>query len=775
MGYKAPMSRSILLLALLACSREKPTPVEEDTPPAHTGEPDSGGDSTPEDTAPDTPDPCADAAWPALRINELVAANLESWTDAAGDTPDWIELANRSGAAVDLDGWTLVNTAADAWTFAPLSLEAGALLLVLASGLDSQGDPALGEEVHAGIKLDAEDPELRLVAPDGCVWDEAAPDRLYGDVSYGRPDDTVFEYYIEPTPGAENTTESRPAFAQTPILSPDPGFYDADVSVTVSSTEAGATLRYTLTGDEPSEEDALYAAPFTVVGGDQPAVVRARAWVDGLWPSRTASATYSEDASIPALGMYVISLIADPEDLFSDERGIYAFGLDDYEHSYPYFGANFWEEWERPVRVQVWSPEGDRVLDQDAGLSIHGGYTRAFDQKSLRLSARAAYGPQRFDHAFFGEHGLQDPSTLVLQIGMDWCSTHLQEVTLAELLRDPSTGELLESADIAGWAPASVWINGEYWGYYNIRERPDGEWLEERHGVDADALDRVELGWTSSPHWELEQGSWDNFNALNAFVASADMTDPATWESFEAMVDLDSLATAVIAEAWIGNTDWWYNNLRLWRSTDEDGRWRWIIYDFGHGWTSLDYDQIAYSVTWTGDGLPIEAALRNDRFRALLANQTSDLLNTRLEGDAAQARFDAMAATIEPAMAAQNERWCGEPSGAWGGDIAYARTFVRLREDLLRDQVMDALGLPGTADLDLAAEPAGAGRFQLTAVSVDAPFSGTFYEGVPVTITALPAEGYRFAGWSDTSLGDDAMIEIELDGDDSLTARFEAE
>lgn len=773
------MQRSILLtpLILLACSPDKAGPTGEDTPAssdsAPVGDPDSasGGDSAPTDT----PDPCADAVWPDLRINELVAANLESLTDAAGDTPDWFELVNRSDGPVALDGWTLANEDDDAWAPAGLTLEKDELLLVLASGEAQAGDPHAGEEVHAGFKLSASDAALRLVAPDGCVVHEAAPERLYGDVSYGLTGDSVFEYYMEPTPGAENLTESRPGFAAVPSLSPAPGFYEDAVTVTLSSTEAGATLRYTLDGSAPDEDATAYTAPFTVEGSDQPAVVVARAWVDGLWPSRIAAATYSEDAEIPAAGLYVVSIIADPDDLFSDERGIYAFGLDDYEHSYPYFGANFWEEWERPARIQIWDPAGVRVIDQDAGLSIHGGYTRAFDQKSLRLSARSAYGPDTFDHAFFGDAGLQEPSTLVLQIGMDWCSTHLQEVTLAELLRDPSTGELVEGADITGWAPAQVWLNGAYWGYYNLRERADSEWIEGYHGADPDALDRVELGWTSSPHWELEQGSWDNLNALNAFVSTADMSDEATWEAFDAMVDLDSLATAVIGEAWIGNSDWWYNNLRLWRPTDPDGQWRWILYDLGHGWPRVDENQISYSVTWTGDGLPIEAALRNDAFRTLLANHASDLLNTRLEGDAAMARFDAMSTAIEPAMAGQFDRWCSGGTTAWRGAITTARTFVRLREDILRAQVRSALSLPGTATLALSASPAGAGRFQLTAVSVDAPFTGIFYQGVPVSVTALPADGYRFTGWSDTSLGDEPSVALTLTGDGALTAVFEAD
>ncbi len=772
-----------LALLLLACSPEpKPTPegespAPEDSTPPDPVDTDTGAAPHTGDTGTEQiPDPCADASWPAVALNELLAANLSGIADGSGETPDWIELVNRADEEVDLAGWSLEDADGNAWTFSALTLAHDEILLVWADGEDSQGDVDAGGEVHLSFKLSAEDAGVRLLAPDGCAVDEASPGRLYGDVSFGRAGDdrSAWEYFLEPTPGEENSTESRPAFAETPTLSPDPGFYDADVEVTASSTEAGAVITCTLDGSEPAEDDTTCEAPFTVDGSSQPAVVRARAFVDGLWPSRIASSTYAEQAELLEQGMYIVSLIVDPVDMFSDETGIYAFGPADYEAWYPYFGANFWEDWERPVRVQMWDGEGDLVVDQDAGIAIHGGYTRAFDQKSLRLYARSAYGPGEFSGRFFETEEIDEFQTLVLQIGMDWCSTHLQEVTLPTLLRD-ADGHLLPGADVAAWEPAQVWINGEYWGYYNLRERMDGDWIEAHHGYDADALDRVELGWTHDANWELEQGSWDNFYALNDFVESADLSDPDTWEAFDAMVDLDSLATAIVAEAWIGNTDWWYNNLRLWRPQEEGGQWRWMVYDFGHGWTVMDYDQIAYSVTWSGDGLPIADALENDEFRTLLANTASDLLNTSLEGDAAQSTFDGMVDRAKPAMEAHMDRWCDGSVSSFYTSVSYARTFVKLREDILRDDVQGALDLDGQAELTLETSPASAGSFQLTAVSVDEPFTGVFYTGVPVTITAVPAAGYTFAGWSDASLGDEATVRVELDGDATLTAEFVAE
>jgi len=773
----------ITLSLLLACGRAPdPQGKPEPTDTHDSAPPEEADDSAPivEDSADSAslpaPGPCAGLILPDLRLNEIVAANLESSLDAAGDAPDWLELVSRASEDVDLAGWTLENEDGDAWTFAPLTLTPDQVLLVYASGEDSQGDPAAGEEIHTSFKLSAKHGGLSLRAPDGCVVDQASPDRLYGDVSYGRSadDPLAWEYFLEPTPGAENTTESRPGFAEIPTISPASGFYDGEVEVSISTTEEGASLKFTLGGVDPDDSSSDYTGDLRVDGGDGAEVVRARAFVDGLWPSRPATATYFGDTTIPDAAMYVFELTVDPPDLFSEDRGIYAFGPDDYEHSYPYFGANFWERWERPVHVQAWDAAGDLVLDQDAGIAIHGGYTRAFDQKSLRIYARSAYGPETFDGTFFSTEDLDEFHTLVLQIGMDWCSTHLEEVSVSQMFRDDD-GVRYPSVDLGAWEPAQVWLNGQYWGYYNLRERTDADWIEAHHDVPADAIDRVELGWTHEPNWELEDGTWDNFYALNDWVAAADLSDPDQYAEFEGMVDVDDLATTILAEAWIGNTDWWWNNLRLWRPTADDGRWRWIIYDFGHGFPSPTYDQIGYSVTWTGDGLPISTALESDDFRTLVANQASDFLNTSLKADEAQARWDEMAARARPAMEAQFERWCSGTVDNYDSAVSTAHTFMGVRESQLRGQVEDALGLDGTARVLLSADPEGAGSFDLTAVHVEAPFSGTFFTGIPVTVTAVPAEGYTFSGWVEADLGSDATAVVELSGDRTLTAKFTAE
>lgn len=753
------MPRALPLLALLACTSGAGVPL----PPA--------ADDAVEVLA-DVPE---GTGWTACegvapaRLDEVVASNTQGLRDEDGDEVDWLEVAlPADAAAADLAGWSLSTDGTPAWTFPGVALAPGDFLVVHASGKDRAEDAAA---LHASFELDTLGEPLFLHGPGGCVADHVELPRLYADVAYGRDDADAWAYFLEPTPGAANTTESRPGFAGTPTLSPTPGFYDADVVVEATAPPGADALRYTLDGGAPDEDSPRVLEPLDLDAADGPVVVRVRAFQEGLWPGPVATATYAETTAPLDPGLQVISLTVDPEDLWSDERGIYAYGPD-YEASYPYFGANFWELWERDLHVEVWGPDGELRIAQDAGIQIAGGYSRAFDQRNFELLARSGYGPDTFAASLFADEDLAAYRRLYLRNGGDWCSTQILDGTVQALLRD-AAGRRYDAVDAQAYEPVLVYLNGDFWGLYELKERLDEHWIADHRGADPDALDRVKLGWTHDANWDVEQGDAEAFDALEALVATRDLADDDAWAEFEARVDLENFASAVAAQGWIANTDWWGNNIRMWRPRTNDGRWRWMVYDFGHGWTSSSYDHLATSVSTTSKGMPIGAALANDTFRALLVNVHADYLNTSMSGESAAATVRALAAEVEPAMALQRARWCGgEDLAPWVAAVRVATQFAETRAGVVSSQIVEHLAPGGPVSLSLDADPPGAGTFRLAVVEVEPPFAGTYYRGVPVTVTAVPAGGYAFAGWTDASLGDEASVVLPMAGDATATARF---
>lgn len=760
---------ALLLLSVLGCTTRSDAipPSRRPTVPADTAMEQVPGDTGPSWT------PCADPspAW----INEAVSANLHGISDAAGDEPDWVELtlADPAGDPVDLSGWAL-GTASDAgWPLPDGTLLTADTLLIFASANATLTN-------HADFTLDPNGDDIYLLQPllqplpepgaEGtCVADHITLPRLYNDVSYGRsgPDPTALEYFVAPTPGAPNTTESRPGFSDPPTLSPAGGFYVDPVSVTVSGS---GTLTYTLDGSLPTPVSTPWTAPVGIEATAQPVVVRARAFQGGLWPSRPTTATYSEDPAALDGGVMILSLTVDPPDLWSEETGIYVYG-DSAEATYPYFGANFWEEWERDAHVEIFTSEGAQVIDQDAGIQIAGGYSRAFDQRNFELLARSGYGPDTFAAPVFPNEDLVEYRHLYLRNGGDWCSTQIVDASVQAVFRDDGDRRW-PAVDAQAYRPVLVYLNGAFWGLYELKERLDEHWIEAHHGEDREDLDRVKVGWTHEPNWTLDQGTWDAFDALNA-LANEDLSTDDGWSRFEALVDTQNFASAIAVQGWIGNSDFWYNNVRMWRPHRDDGRWRWMVYDFGHGWPSPSYDHLATSIVGNWDGLPIAAALANPGFRDLFINAHADYLNTSLKPARARATVTALADEVRPVMPRQRERWCGGASmDSFESAVSWAEDFAQRRPASIDAQLIDHFGLAGHAALSLDAAPAGAGTFTLSVLSVTPPFDGDYYEGVPVTVTAVPVGGYVFVGWSDASLGASPTVTLPMNADTALTALY---
>ena len=744
----------VIVHLLLAC---------EATPIALAPEPSAKPEALPADTAP----PWTECAAPqAVRLNEVVAANVHGAVDADGDSSDWFELALVDGApATALAGWGLSDDGVGPWPVPEVELGA-APLQVWASGKDRTDG-----ELHVDFALDAGGDALFLHAPDGCVADHLTTPRMYADTAYGRDVGGTWAWFVEPTPGRSNTPESRPGFAEAPRFDLEGGVVPA--GTTVAATGPG-TVRYTLDGRVPDADDDVWGATVRVPA-DGVLVVRARSFVDGLWPSRPATRTWFGEEGLDELGVTLLALTAEPDDLFHPATGIHEYGPPDYETWYPYFGANFWEVWERDVHVELHAPDGRATLDTDAGIQIAGGYSRAFDQRNFELIAREGYGDAVFGGQVFPEEEVDTFSRLYLRNGGDWCSSQIVDASVQALFRD-ADGTRDEAVDAQAYTPTMVWINGEFWGVYELKERLDESWPAAHRGADPDDLDLVKLGWTHDANWTLEAGDWAAFDTMEAAVAADDLRDDDALAAFLTMVDGDNLAAAAVAQGWIGNSDWWWNNLRLWRPRDDGARWRWMVYDFGHGWPDVRTDHLATTVGGTWEGMPLGEMLLNpgyaDRFAAIHA----DYFNTSLRGDEAAARVRALADEVRPVMERQRDRWCaGAPMAAWEDIVDYAATFAERRADVMEGQLRLHLGVGPPTALELDADPADAARFHLAVVTVAAPFAGHYPEGVPVEVTVVPEPGWRLAGWSDGALGADATVTLPMTAATALTAFLEPE
>jgi len=608
--------------------------------------------------------------------------------------------------------------------------------------------------MHTNFRLSADGETVSLHDPQGAVVYQSETGQMCADVSRGRAPDGApnWVFFTEPTPEAPNAHTGFDEFADAPIFSVLGGLYDDPLSIELISPDPNGVITYTTGGAEPDEMSTPYTTPIQIA---ETSVIRARAFETGTLPSSTVSHSYIlNDPSTLA----VASFVTDPDNLWDEEIGIFH---DD----------NLWEDWERPMHVGVFDTAGATLLSQDAGVKVYGGASRNHPQKSMRLIARGGYGSNSFDHTLFDEKPIASFKQLVWRnSGNDWCETQFRDGLMHHLLAHTDIDRL-------AYRPMRAYINGEYWGILNVRERIDEDYIASNHGVDPDDLDLIKM------YYEAAQGDPEHYLEMLDYIEEHGLADPEHYAHIETLIDVEEYADYQAFEIYYANTDWPGNNIAYWRPRSADGRWRWIIYDtdfgLGHA-TDADHNTLAMALDPNGTGWPnpryatflFRSLMENETFRQMFINRYADYLNTSLLPSVTTAAADAFAAAIEPEIARHFDRW-NRPFSRWEQERSIVDDFLNERPEYAREHIRDQFDLGGEFTLSLDISPPGAGAIHLAAIDVDVAWSGEYFEGVPISLTAVPDAGYAFLEWSDPTLPDTSSIVISPDDDYAVTAVFE--
>jgi hypothetical protein len=525
-------------------------------------------------------------------------------------------------------------------------------------------------------------------------------------------------------------------------------------------------------------------------------VVRARAYRPGYIPSLSTTKTYFVGADVlDRHSVSVVSLAVEEPDFFGYEKGIYVSGI--YHGS----GGNYMltgPGWERPVHIDLFEPDGTLGFSQNMGARIHGGWTRNHAQKALRLYARGDYGDTEVQYPVFPDISTERFKRLLLRnSGNDWNNTMFRDAVMQKLVAHLPL-------DTQAYRPAVLYINGEYWGINNLRERFDKHYLERKYGLDPDKLDILEYLARMQPHL-VKQGSSLHFDQTLGYIESNGLADPADYAYIQTRIDTDNFRDYQIAQIYFNNTDWPGNNIDWWRKqTDDyeptapyghDGRWRWMLYDtdFGFGLNGgYDSDTLAFATSTSANGWPnphwttflFRKLLENQTFRSDFINRYCDLLNTAFVPARAVSVIDTMQAAITGEIGRHAAGWGGPAN--WPNNVQVMRTFAQQRPAYDRTQLRAYFGLGADRHLTLNVADPSQGYIRVNSTDINAdtpgvnspspfPWSGTYFENVPVTVTAVAAKGYRFTHWQSAggTTNTSATLTLPMTADTSLTAHFE--
>ena len=704
-------------------------------------------------------------------INEAVSSNIE-FEDEDGDSEDWLELYNNGDQAVSLAGWSLTDDPLEPqqWLLPDRVLAAGEYLRIWASDKDLS---VAGEPLHTNFKISSDGETLYLHTQTGALKHSLEVSGLRSGASIGlSKTNQATVFYDTPTPGAENSAQEYSGVINTEPTFSAIGGPNSPAMVMIEGAQTGQEIRYTLDATIPNANSDLYQG---AVLTPENTVIRARIFADAFIPSQEVSRTFLANS---AHDIPVITLITEPVNFFDNDYGIYVFG-DDYEARLPNYGANFWEDWERPIHFAFYETPGNLAIEFNAGVKVFGGWSRAINlQKSLAFFSRTRYGTDKFKYAFFPELDYDKFNNVILRnSGNDWNNTMLRDLAITSLMAGTDV-------DYQAGRPTAVYLNGEYWGLHNLREKTNEHMLAKKHDVDKDDINLLEI------EAEVVEGSANTYLALIDYVSEADPSSPDFYKTVAAEVDISNFIAYYTAQIYIVNTDWPQNNIKFWNSPTT--RWRWILYDtdFGFGQSpssSVTTNSLEYAtgtITQSGGRFggvrnPPEWAtllprklLQNPTIKAQFINFFADQLNTRFLPTHVEAHITKLANQIATEIPLHQERWPDE-GWEWQANIDDMILWGSQRPSYMWQHLAEFFDLSIPATLTIENLDTQAGTITVNSITVDSEsWSGEYFPEIPITLTAVAADGFVFSHWSGASDAIDASITLNVTDALTLTPVF---
>ncbi len=604
-----------------------------------------------------------------VRINEVSAAAVSSSTGKA--VSDWIELYNESDKAISLMGYGLSNDENDPYrfTFSKEIIEAYGYCVVTAAGT---GDAA---KSTAPFKISARGETLYLTSPDGETLDVFESGKLRLGVTSGRCDGKGAErlFFDNPTKGAKNA-EGFVSYVTEPAFSLDAGVYSEEIKVEICA-QSGAAVYYTTDGSIPTINSKRYNGAISV---NETCVLRARAFSDGCISSDTVTATYFIDAehTIP-----IVSMTGDPDGFFSEKSGIYAAGPNGEGNGdvYPYTKSNYWKDWERAVSIE-YIVDGRCAVAFDAGTKIFGQYSRTYDQKSFAIHLRDVYGASSVSYPFFGEdNDFTETKGLVLRAaGQDTGYARLRDAFCAQVVRSSDT-EILA----ADWQPVVLYINGEYWGHYNLREKINEDYLENNYGINKDNVTILK----GTSQIELA-GKKEEFRALRSYIAQNNMQEEKNYNYACSKIDIENYIDYIVFATFFKNND--LRNSRYYLDGAEGSKWKWIMFDLDMSMRSDALNNNVFSLEQILEREPIHRMLlRNQDYKDMFIERYAELLNTTFMPENLTTIVDNMAEQIEPEIERNAKRWGGPSHSKWEKEIKNLKNICQKRRDVMKNQLQE--------------------------------------------------------------------------------------
>ncbi|WP_076026754.1 CotH kinase family protein, partial [Cnuella takakiae] len=801
-------------------------------------------------------------AQTGIYINEAMGSNRNTIADSTGSFEDWLELYNPTSNARPLNGYYVTNDITKPQLFrlsGNLQIPARGYILLWASKDTTRGKTHLPFKISSsGERLYLFAPDGNTLV------DSLALDEQKTDVSYGRTKDgsTTFGFFAAPTPRSTNNNATvYLGILNPPVFSQPAGFYGSAFSLSITSDDPAVKIVYTTDGSLPhagningtvyryknkyqqqptdpvgpflldsfksfnyvnpinvkdasanpnklSLKSATYEntysyAPATLI--NKGTVVRAVATKDGYIPSEITTATYFvTPGGTNKYNLPVLSITLPENYLFSWDSGMYNAGAD-FEKwrtlnptATPNGGtpANYnTKETEFPASFELFLANATTLqLQTNVGLTGNGGYSRRYGQKALRIYFRKSYGASDLNYKIFTDLPYTNYERLVLSnAGQDMPTAHMRDMVAQACVKHLNVGTQHQQ-------PAVAFVNGEFWGLYNIRQRYDDNHFKQIWGIDPDSLDLI---YNRS---EVKYGTSTAILNLRSFFTANDLSVTENYQKVQTMMDIDNFIDYQLAEIFLGNRDWPANNTYCYRKRvpftpgappGQDGRFRWALNDMDHtfglyssGW--VGYNMLAWATGSSTDGNPsawatdmLRKLLTNTEFRNKFITRYADLLNTTFLPVNINRVTNSYRDLLSPHIVEHIQRWRNPASAtSWNTLVNNMIKYADQRPSYARQHIRSQFSLNTEQQLTINVSDTAQGFTSVNTIDITPvvtgipqntyPWTGSYYQEVPVTLVAKPKPGYSFVGWAGDSTSTKDTLKVTLDRAKSFTAIFQS-
>ena len=454
-----------------------------------------------------------------------------------------------------------------------------------------------------------------------------------------------------------------------------------------------------------------------------------------------------------------LSIAIDNADLWDSQKGIYtrgagAFFSDSTGH---WENCNFQKKWEKPIHIIYLDSSNNSVINQACGIRVFGESTRRQPDKSMKIVARKKYGVKRFHYPFFEDKEIDEYKQLVIRTsGNDYNRTRFKDVMNAYLARN------LE-LDYMAYQPIRLYVNGQYWGVYNLREKINKHYLYYNHNASKDSSSIV-MG-----RWVTQHGDRKMYREMYNWFLKLDTMDDEAYKKAQNYLDIKNYINYRVYQIFTNNVDS-RGNIRYWNSTDLDGKFRMILYDTDLSFGSLDRDYLKkclsskqtnwFNNTWST--MYLRKLMQNDQFRYQFINQYAHIMNTALQTDTILSAIDKFQEIYKDELPRSNKELAKHlrsvpiPMEKWLKNINKFRYFAKKRPEIARREITNELAKDGLFYLKIEA---GNGVVSINKnYTLQLPFQGYYYKNIPLPISVSPDSGYLFVGWNNRFKNDTLLI-----------------